>query len=152
MPMPAGLPAVTPVASPCTLVCTIDDGTGLCIGCARTLGEIARWSVIDDYERRAILAALPNRRPTMPHTEDVRDNTAKHRFELSVDGETAIAAYRRDGDAIVFTHTEVPSALEGKGVGSKLVAGALAQARAASLKIDPQCSFVAAYMKRHPDV
>ena len=85
-------------------------------------------------------------------TDDaVHDNTAEHRFELTVKNQTAIAEYRRDGDTIVFTHTKVPAALEGQGVGSKLVAGALAQARAKGLKIDPQCSFVADYMKRHPE-
>ncbi len=85
-------------------------------------------------------------------TDDtVHDNAAEHRFELSVESDTAIAEYRRDGDTIVFTHTKVPAALEGKGIGSKLVAGALSQARARGLKIDPQCSFVADYMKRHPE-
>lgn len=87
----------------------------------------------------------------MPATDDVRDNAAEHRFELSEGGETAIAEYRREGDRIVFTHTKVPPAMEGKGVGSRLVAGALAQARAAGLEIEAQCSFVAAYMRRHPD-
>ena len=82
---------------------------------------------------------------------NVHDNTARQRFELSEQGETAIAAYSREGDAIVFTHTEVPAALEGKGVGTRLVQGALAQVRAAGLKVVPACSFVAAYVERHPD-
>ena len=81
----------------------------------------------------------------------VIDNRAAGRFELTEDGETAIAAYTREGGSIVFTHTEVPPALEGHGVGSRLVAGALAQVRAAGLTVVPACSFVAAYVRRHPD-
>jgi predicted Fe-S protein YdhL (DUF1289 family) len=50
------------VASPCTSVCRMDDASGLCIGCARTLDEIASWSVLDDDARRAIVAALPSRK------------------------------------------------------------------------------------------
>ncbi|AXJ95154.1 MULTISPECIES: GNAT family N-acetyltransferase [unclassified Sphingomonas] len=82
---------------------------------------------------------------------DVIDNRAAHRFELAVPGGTAIAAYTRRGDTIVFTHTEVPAALEGRGIGSRLIAGALAQVRAAGLKVVPACAFVAAYLRRHPD-
>ena len=50
------------VASPCTSVCRMDDAIGLCVGCARTLDEIASWSVLDDDARRAIVAALPARK------------------------------------------------------------------------------------------
>jgi len=47
--------------SPCIAVCMIDPKTGLCLGCGRTLPEIARWSRIDSAERRAIMAALAQR-------------------------------------------------------------------------------------------
>jgi uncharacterized protein len=50
------------VPSPCTSVCTIDQATGLCAGCARTLDEIALWSRYSDDEKRAVLAKLPKRR------------------------------------------------------------------------------------------
>ena len=83
---------------------------------------------------------------TEPH-----DNPSKGRFELSQDGETAIAAYEIDGDTITFTHTLVPAALEGHGVASKLIAYALGEARRRNLKVVPACSFVAAYIERHPD-
>lgn len=82
---------------------------------------------------------------------DVRDNREASRFELEQDGAVAFAAYRRDGATIVFTHTVVPAALRGGGVGSRLIAGALAQVRGEGLKVVPECSFVAAYLKRHPD-
>ena len=55
--------AVAPgVASPCTSVCTIDQASGLCAGCFRTLDEIAGWSRFSDDEKRAVLRALAARR------------------------------------------------------------------------------------------
>ena len=48
--------------SPCIKVCTLDPATGLCIGCLRTLDEIAGWVELTDEERAAIRAALPTRR------------------------------------------------------------------------------------------
>ena len=79
------------------------------------------------------------------------DNRARHRFELVVDGETAIAVYRRDGDRIRFTHTEVPPAIEGRGVGKALVGGALDQVRAQGLRVVPLCPFVRHYIETHPE-
>jgi predicted GNAT family acetyltransferase len=81
----------------------------------------------------------------------VRDNKAEHEFELVVDGHRAVAAYQMEGDTIVFTHTIVPRAIEGRGVASKLIRAALDSARDRGLKVVPQCPFVAAYIKRHPD-
>ncbi|MCW6531625.1 MULTISPECIES: GNAT family N-acetyltransferase [Sphingomonas] len=83
--------------------------------------------------------------------EIVRDNRAEQEFELDVAGHRAVAAYQREGDRIVFTHTLVPHAIEGKGVGSKLIRGALDSARDQKLKVIPQCSFVRAYIARHPE-
>lgn len=82
---------------------------------------------------------------------DVIDNTEMQRFELEVDGHTAFAAYERDGDVVVFTHTVVSQALRGQGVGSRLVEGALMQVRAAGGKVRPLCTFVAGYMAQHPE-
>ena len=50
-----------PIQSPCTRVCTINPGTGLCAGCGRTIEEIARWSQMTDDERRCIMSSLPGR-------------------------------------------------------------------------------------------
>lgn len=82
----------------------------------------------------------------------VRDNAAASRFELEADGGRAIAVYRLEGNTIVFTHTEVPAHLQGRGIGSELVRGALAIARARGLCVIPLCSFVADYIRQHPDV
>lgn len=82
---------------------------------------------------------------------EVRDNAERHRFELVEQGHLAFAQYLLDGEVITFTHTIVPSSLQGGGVGSRLVAGALAQVRERGLKVVPRCSFVAAYIARHPE-
>jgi predicted Fe-S protein YdhL (DUF1289 family) len=50
-----------PIQSPCTGVCTIDQVTGLCTGCGRTIDEIARWAQMPDDERQRIMASLPDR-------------------------------------------------------------------------------------------
>ena len=81
----------------------------------------------------------------------VRDNRAEQEFELTVAGERALAAYQLEGDRIVFTHTVVPSAIEGQGVGGKLIRGALDQVRDRRLRVIPQCSFVRAWIDRHPE-
>jgi predicted GNAT family acetyltransferase len=81
---------------------------------------------------------------------EVINDEAASRYELHVDREVAIAAYRLQGDFITFTHTEVPPALEGRGVGSRLIEGALADVRAKGLRVIAECSFVADYLERHP--
>lgn len=83
--------------------------------------------------------------------DKVRDNVAEQEFELVVDGHRAVAAYQMEGDVIVFTHTVVPPEIEGRGVASKLIRGALDAARDRGLKVVPQCTFVRAYMERHPE-
>jgi uncharacterized protein len=51
----------TPVSTPCIKVCAVSGQTGLCIGCGRTLGEIAAWGGLTEAERQAIMAELPDR-------------------------------------------------------------------------------------------
>ena len=53
------------VASPCVNVCKMNEATGLCEGCQRTLEEIASWSAYSPAEKRAVLALLPARRQTL---------------------------------------------------------------------------------------
>ncbi len=50
-----------PVATPCVKVCVVDGASGCCLGCWRTLQEIAAWSGLDDAERARIMADLPAR-------------------------------------------------------------------------------------------
>jgi predicted GNAT family acetyltransferase len=82
----------------------------------------------------------------------VRDNPQLHRFELDADGHVAFSQYQRSGNMITFMHTEVPKALEGRGIGSALVRGALEIAKAQGLAITARCPFVAGYIKKHPEV
>ncbi len=82
---------------------------------------------------------------------NVRDNSEESRFELEKDGAVAIAAYELEGEVISFTHTVVPVEIEGQGIGSALIGGALEAARARDLKVIPICGFVRAYIDRHPE-
>ena len=82
---------------------------------------------------------------------EVKRNDARTRYELSVDGQLAISEYNRLANAVMFTHTEVPEVLEGRGVGAALVRGALDDVRAQGLQVIPLCPFVAAFIHRHPE-
>ena len=83
----------------------------------------------------------------------VRDNPERHRFEIDLgDGSFAIAEYTLPAGKIMFTHTEVPDAHEGKGIGTKLIEFGLTAARERGLKVIPICPFFAAYMEKHADV
>jgi predicted GNAT family acetyltransferase len=82
----------------------------------------------------------------------IRDNVEKHRFEIDLgDGTLAIAEYNLHPDRIVFTHTEVPPAHEGQGLGTTLIKFALRSARERGLKVIPICPFFAAYLKKHAE-
>ena len=81
----------------------------------------------------------------------LKDNEARSRYEFDLGGHTAYIDYEKDNGTIVLTHTFVPEAYEGRGVGAQLVAAALADIRRQGLKVVPQCSFVAVYIKRHPE-
>lgn len=84
-------------------------------------------------------------------SEHVKDNPAENRFELHVGGHVAATYYKKTPGVIIFVHTEVPEALGGQGIGSKLIRGALEAVRNEGLRVVPQCPFVAAYMKKHPE-
>jgi len=84
-------------------------------------------------------------------SEGVRNNTALNRFELEVDGQLAVAYYRMTPGVITFVHTEVPQALSGRGVATKLIRGALEMVRAQGLEVVPQSPFVSAFMGKHPE-
>ena len=81
----------------------------------------------------------------------VRHNEAAHRFELDAPHGLAIAVYRPQGDARVFTHTEVPPQDEGQGLAAALVRAALDDTKAKGLRIVPACSYVVAFVRRHPE-
>ena len=75
----------------------------------------------------------------------------RNRFEAQVDGKTAVLEYMQVGDSLIFTHTEVPEALEGQGVGGALAKAGLEYVRDHDMTAAPLCPFVKAYIKRHPE-
>lgn len=83
---------------------------------------------------------------------NVRDNRQEHRFEVDLGDSIAVAVYNRLSHAIMFTHTEVPPAHEGKGIARALILAGLDAARAEGLKVIPACAAFARYFKNHPEV
>jgi predicted GNAT family acetyltransferase len=83
--------------------------------------------------------------------DTVSDNPAQQRYELAVDGHVAASYYEIADGVVTFVHTEVPPELGGKGIGTKLIKGALDQVRAGGLKVIAQCPFVKAYIEKHPE-
>ncbi len=86
-------------------------------------------------------------------TPDVQHQSDRSRFVvLFDDGSEAELTYSEMTDEVVaFTHTLVPEAHEGQGVGSSLVTAGLAWAEAEGRRVRPVCSYVAAYVRRHPE-
>ena len=73
------------------------------------------------------------------------------RFELRFQEATAYVEYMQNTQGVIYlTHTEVPEAYEGKGVGSVLMKKVLGHIRSVGVPMAPLCPFVAAYLKRHP--
>ena len=82
---------------------------------------------------------------------EVVDAPEASRYELRVDGRlVGLAAYRLRNDRIVFTHTEVDEACEGRGLGTVLATAALDDARRRRLDVVPLCPFIAHVIEEHP--
>jgi uncharacterized protein len=82
----------------------------------------------------------------------VHDVPGSGRYEVrNGDRVLGLAAYRRQGDTVVFTHTEVDPEQEGGGVGGTLARGALDDVRSRGLRAVPQCPFIRGWIERHPD-
>lgn len=79
-------------------------------------------------------------------------NEAAHRFEMHIEGHTAFIEYSPAGNnLLIIAHTEVPPALEGKGVGKMLTEKVLNYIEEQGWTIIPLCPFASAYIKRHPE-
>jgi predicted GNAT family acetyltransferase len=81
----------------------------------------------------------------------VRNDEKAQQFRLEVDGQVALIQYARSNGTILFSHTEVPPALEGKGLAAKLARTALEYARDHKLAVVPRCQYVASYIRKHPE-
>ena len=86
-----------------------------------------------------------------PSPLNIQHNAAASCFEATLAGHRAECAYRRQGDVLVLHHTAVPDALQGQGLAAALVTQALDWARQQGLRVRPTCSYVASYMRRHPE-
>ncbi len=82
---------------------------------------------------------------------DFTNNTTRSRYELVTEGHISYVEYMLPGKKLILSHTEVPKALEGKGVGSKIMKLVLEDAQKLGLKVIPLCPFAASYIKRHPE-
>jgi uncharacterized protein len=80
------------------------------------------------------------------------DNPEARRYEAIEDGEIlGIAQYLPVAGRLIFTHTEVDSDLEGRGIGSQLAKGALEDVRRRGLRATLRCPFISSYVRRHPE-
>ena len=83
--------------------------------------------------------------------QKLKVNDASHRLELEIEGSTAFIDYKLSHDMLFLIHTEVPSALKGKGAANAIVQKALQYAKDNNYKIVPICPFVQSYLKRHTE-
>jgi predicted GNAT family acetyltransferase len=81
----------------------------------------------------------------------VVNNEAEHRFEARLGEDVAFTEYRLHDGTITLPHTVVPEAFSGRGVGGQLATAALGYAREQGLEVIPLCSFIAAYITKHPE-
>lgn len=85
-------------------------------------------------------------------TDEVRDNPARQRYELIVDGRiVSIADYQLDGTTVVVPHVETDPSMRGKGLADQLTRGMLDDLRANNKTILPLCRFAAAFIGDHPE-
>lgn len=82
---------------------------------------------------------------------EVIHNPNAKRFEIQLDGGLAMVEYLQNKNNIIFTHTEVPEAYEGQGVGKILAEFVLNYAKQQGYKVQPLCPFIKAYVLRHPE-
>jgi predicted GNAT family acetyltransferase len=86
-----------------------------------------------------------------PMQSAIHHDAEAHRFNTEVDGHAAHVEYELHGGTLAITHTIVPPAIGGRGIAGQLVQAAMAFALAGGLRVDPQCSYADAWMRRHPE-
>jgi predicted GNAT family acetyltransferase len=87
----------------------------------------------------------------VPAEIPVHHNVAASRFEAEFGGQLAVADYVSEDGRMIFTHTFVPPELRGRGIAEKLVRAGLALAQSEGRRVVPQCSYVEAFIRRHPE-
>ncbi|MCB0208798.1 MAG: N-acetyltransferase [Anaerolineae bacterium] len=86
-----------------------------------------------------------------PKSLEVQNNTEDSQYEIRVGEYLAKIEYRLRDERITFIHTEVPDALEGQGIASKMARFALEDAKTKGYAVVPLCPFVKGYIERHPE-
>jgi predicted GNAT family acetyltransferase len=82
---------------------------------------------------------------------ELKDNKTQHALEMWVEGQRSFIGYELEGDKVYLMHTEVPEEQTGKGIATELVEKAFTYLEEKDLKVVPACSYVRAFLKRHPD-
>jgi predicted GNAT family acetyltransferase len=82
---------------------------------------------------------------------EIKDNKNDNALELWVDGKRSFIEYEIEGKNIYLLHTEVPSEQNGQGIAADLVQKSFAYLEEHNFKVIPACSYVRAFLKRHPD-
>src|SRR6478609_2039300 len=126
---------------------------GLRPATARTVQERPRSrGDAGQVNRRRTLQIRHDRVMTEQEKIEVRDNPSDQRYDVFVDGSLdGSTFYRTYPDLVIFTHTEIDPAYEGRGVGSALARAALGDARRQGKHVIPQCPFIAGYIRRHDE-
>jgi predicted GNAT family acetyltransferase len=79
------------------------------------------------------------------------ENVTAHRFEMTEDGHTVIADYRREADRLIIYHVEAPPALRGTGAAGRFMEALATRARVNGEMIVPLCGYAAAWLQRHDE-
>lgn len=91
-----------------------------------------------------------NETPQSDALPPIVHDPAAERFEVRINGWPCRCDYRLVDGVMHLIHTEVPPLLEGRGIAARLVRAAFDHAQASDLKVLPRCSYVRAYVRRHP--
>jgi hypothetical protein len=95
---------------------------------------------------------LPRRYAMTTPEIEIVEVPEHHRFDIRLAGErVGLVTYRDDGGIRTFVHTEVQPDHEGQGLAGQLVGHALDETRTAGLRVVPECSYVSAFIERHPE-
>ncbi|MGV3705263.1 MAG: GNAT family N-acetyltransferase [Arcticibacter sp.] len=85
------------------------------------------------------------------HEAAFADNKDLSHFELKIEGERPFIEYSKEGNLVYLNHTEVPEALEGKGIAGALVEKTFKYLEENNLQVVPLCSYIRVFLKRHPE-
>jgi len=85
------------------------------------------------------------------HEASFADNKDLSHFELEIEDERPFIEYSKEGNLVYLNHTEVPEALEGKGIAGALVEKTFKYLEENNLQVVPLCSYIRVFLKRHPE-